>query len=239
MMGIRGTISFFQRRASDSSVRISVNLAGLDQFPNSTYGWHIHEYPINFGLLRPMLCSEQEVGDHYDPLDRSSSPTYTTDCANIKELCEVGDLAGKFGALRANRTKYDFMDEHMDLYSSFTPVGRSIVVHLQNGNRFACANIEYDGNSRVETYRAPFLNPPLQGDIILKRQVGKAAVTLHVELYRIDSGSLNVSLGWSLRVGKPDANGNCRNVRHVSSNSFNVLYIIIYLLFFSLTGLWQ
>lgn len=234
MSGLRGIITFFQRRAS-APVQIDVDMMGLDQFPNSTFGWHVHEFPVNFGLLRDMPCSEEEVGGHYDPLDRSSSPTYTRDCANIKRFCEVGDLAGKFGALRADQSRYTFEDPNMNLYSSFSPVGRSIVIHQQNGSRFACANLEYQGNPRVETYRAPFPHPPFEGDIILKRQAGKAGVTLYVELYRTDGGPVtNISFGWSLRRGKPGANG-CGDLGPVSSNSFIVLCLLI--CFFPLTGL--
>ena len=59
---------------------------------------------------------------------------------------------------------------HLDLRSSFSPLGRSIVIHhaQADGTRFACGNIDYDGNTQVETYRAAFPNPPVQGDIILK-----------------------------------------------------------------------
>lgn len=213
-MGLRGTVSFFQRRSTDRSVKIAVNMRGLQHVNDSAarFGWHVHEYPVTFGLLQDMPCSEQQVGDHYDPLDRSSSPTYDVDCRNRKDLCEVGDLAGKFGPLQPSQSVYTFEDVNMNLYSSFSPVGRSIVIHQSDGSRFACANIEYDGDAQVETYRAPFPNPPLQGDIILKRQVGKVGVTLHVELYRVDSGPVDVQLGWSLRVGAPNEDGTCGNL---------------------------
>ena len=217
MAGLRGNISFYQSRANQP-VQVSVQIDGLDQFNNTNYPWHVHEYPVTFGLRRDLPCTQEQVGGHYDPLNRASSPTYENDCRNRKDLCEVGDLAGKFGPLMSSRSEYTFTDVNLDLRSSFSPLGRSIVIHhaQADGTRFACGNIDYDGNTQVETYRAAFPNPPVQGDIILKRSVGKPGVTLHAELFRVDNGPINMPLGWSLRAGNINADGTCNSLRQVS-----------------------
>ena len=223
MRGLRGTITFHQRKVSEP-VTIVVNMRGLNQANDTRYGWHVHEYPVTFGVLRDTPCSQEQVGGHYDPLNRASSPSYANDCRNRKELCEVGDLAGKFGPLLSNRSMYTFTDTNLNLYRSYGIVGRSIIIHEMNGDRLACGNIDYDGNTRVDTYRAPFPNPnrarlpnaPLQGDIILKRPQGKAQVTLHAELYRIDGGPVNMPFRWSLRTGSPGDDGSCSNLGRVS-----------------------
>lgn len=221
MNGVTGTISFYQERKDVKPVKITVKLMGLDQFEGQL-GWHVHEWPINFGLLEFGPCSNEEVGGHYDPFQSAASVNYTQRCASDPDECEVGDLSGRHGLLNSSLTEFCFDDYHLDLYRAFGITGRSIVIHTEDDERVACANLEYSDGSLVSTYRAFFpydqtiQSNTLQGDIILKRIEGKAGMTLHAELYRVDGGPrINQSFEWSLRLGKPGPMGDCSDIRHI------------------------
>ena len=219
MGGVRGSIQFYQANP-DEPVRVHVQLDGLDQF-NDRYPWHVHDFPVRFGLLRDFPCSEAEVGDHYDPTGVGNSPNYTEMCAADPDNCEVGDLGGKLGLLVNNEPWQNFDDPRLSLFGPQSIVGRSIVIHRQAqpgeaAPRWICANIEYNGVS-LSTERAPFQNGPLQGDIIFRRVKGRAETTISVDLYRIDNGSLDsANHDWNLRVGAPGDNGNCGTLGQVS-----------------------
>lgn len=216
MGGVRGSIQFYQAFPGEP-VRIHVNLDGLDQF-SDRYPWHIHDFPVRFGLLRDFPCSAEEVGGHYDPTGVGNNENYTELCAANPDNCEVGDLGGKLGALVNNQPWQSFDDPRLSLFGPQSIVGRSIVIHRQGPGepRWVCANIEYNG-VRLITMRAPFQNGPLQGDIIFRRVEGRADTTISVDLYRIDNGSLDsMNHSWNLRVGAPDENGNCGTLGHVS-----------------------
>ena len=224
MNGVNGTISFYQESKNAKTVQIIVDLGGLEQFNGEFLGWHIHEWPINFALLEFGPCSDEEVGGHYDPLLVEDDPNYDGLCANDSSLCSVGDLAGRHGHLNSSsKEEICFDDPDLNLYLPHSIAGRSIVLHNEAGVRVACANLQYSDGSIVTTYRAPFPYDPLthqntlQGDIILKRIEGKAGMTLHAELYRVDGGpTVNATFEWSLRVGNPGEMGDCSDIRHVS-----------------------
>ena len=221
MNGIRGTIVFTQTRAGVGPVHITLNIEGLDQFgEDERWGWHIHEYPINYALLEEDPCTVASVGGHYDPDNRGSVENYADLCGPTNEtsrrFCEIGDMAGRFGRLRPNQTVYHFDHEELDLYGPYSPIGRSIVIHRTHGFRLACANIEYDGHNQLETFIARFpLDPTqqqltLQGDIILRRSRKRTGVSLYGTLYRVDGGPVGVSHDWNIRVG------DCDDLKHVS-----------------------
>ena len=210
MNGVRGQVHFYQAYRG-APVDITTNLEGLDQYTEQ-YPWHIHECPINFALLRDFPCSQSEVGGHYDPTGAAvDNPDYPEDCASDPDLCEVGDLGGKLGRLQYDRPIEYFEDPRLSLFGPQSPVGRSLVIHRQDGSRWACANLEYAG-VRVYTWRYPFTEEcgPFQGEVIIRRVEGKAETTINVDLYRID-GEPVPSSGhlYSLRRGQPSEDGNC------------------------------
>ena len=216
MRGVRGTIQFYQPEPS-RPVEIHVQLTGLDKFTDR-YPWHVHMYPVRFGLLRDFPCSDEEVGGHYDPTGASMAVNYTERCANDPDDCEVGDLSGKLGALTDQQWQ-SFTDSRLSLFGPQSIVGRSIVIHRQDPSetRWVCANIEYNG-VRLKTTRFPFMNGPLQGDVIFRRVIGRDDVKINVDLYRIDGGSMNsMNHIWNLRTGTPGAGGDCNPLGPVST----------------------
>ena len=96
-----------------------------------------------------MGCGLAMTGGHYNPTFK----TYTS-CANQVD-CELGDFSGKHGKLGIGKSTdiETFRDTQASaLYDSTQGsrgskwiVGRSIVIHKANGERWACANIGVAG----------------------------------------------------------------------------------------------
>ena len=225
MNHITGTIQFYQEREGKPVV-ICITLNGLDQFDEKEmWGWHIHEYPINWALLESEPCGTPSVGDHYDPENVGLAVDYDQRCASDPNNCEVGDLSGRHGRLKPNQTTYMFTDSTLNLYGSYSPIGRSIVIHRTHGYRWSCANVEYDGHSSLHTFRAAFphcpkeQNPAFQGEIIMRWSGHRAGVTLESNLYRVDNECTppenETDYSWGLWEGKVSECGDCSGLTHV------------------------
>ena len=212
MNGIRGNVTFSQDNIYDP-ITVVAEFDGLDQFEDEMWGWHVHDCPINFALLQEYPCSTASVGGHFDPDDRSSNENYTMNCMENSEECELGDLSGRFGRLLHDQSTYmyQFQERGLNLYDENTFVGRSIVIHRTHGFRWACANIEYDGHDRLDTFVASFPKDPkqqvntIQGDIVMRLPSRRAAVSLSGVLHRVDDGPKDTSHKWSLRRGTCDS----------------------------------
>ena len=147
MNGVSGFIRFSQPSLVDETM-ITVSLSGLDQYPSETFPWHVHNYPFTTQERDP--CSAGSVGGHFDPFMASSRPNYSTSCSSNHSLCEVGDLSGKFGPFNASSlVNKMYMDTYLPLYGVHSIVGRSVVIHRNDGSRWVCANIEYPSNVTV------------------------------------------------------------------------------------------
>ena len=160
--GISGTITFAQN-SSSSPTSIHVNLTGLST--EELYQWHVHQYPFTAALPSP--CSPANVGGHYDPLGASTNNNnYKADCAMNKTICEIGDLSGKFGLLNTSLLPLNINDSSLSLYGYQSIIGRSVVLHLQNGTRYVCANIDVSQPSNItEIEYVPFRALSIFGNI--------------------------------------------------------------------------
>ena len=148
MNGVIGFVSFSQQSPANPT-EIKVSLSGLDQYPSETFPWHIHNYPFTTQKRDP--CSAASVGGHFNPfMANSSAQNYSAMCSNNRSFCQVGDLSGKLGRLNASSSvTVSFTDDNLPLYGVHSIVGRSVVIHRSNGDRWVCANIEYPGNVTV------------------------------------------------------------------------------------------
>ena len=120
--------------ASGTGVDVNVNFQG---FPDaSLYGpfvYHIHDLPVpadgdctaTLGHLDP-----QNAGEYYPCI--VSSP----------QNCQVGDLAGKYGAISTTLFATQYSDPFLSTVagSSASIAGKSIVIHTSNTTRITCAN---------------------------------------------------------------------------------------------------
>ena len=201
--GVRGDICFYQPEPG-APVEITVKLEGLgEQFFSQSFDWGISEYPVQFGAYPDFPCSDDALGNIYEPI---ACPE------NVSENCRYGDLGERLGQISYTGGKQMFTDGVLDLYGPNSPIGRSIVLRrtTSNTNPLTCANIEYQGIS-LHTLRAGF-DGQLNGDVILRRQNGRSGVTLNVDLFTSCIGP-NPGPGplmWSLR------HGTCDNIGAVS-----------------------
>jgi hypothetical protein len=113
-------------------VKFAVSISGLPA-EGGPFMYHLHAKPV------PSDGNCTGTGAHLDPYMRGEVPL----CDPTKpETCQTGDLSGKFG----NMTTQDWSQEYVDEYSSTIPGeaayfgNLSVVVHLSNKTRIACAN---------------------------------------------------------------------------------------------------
>ncbi|XP_033756043.1 uncharacterized protein LOC117338803 isoform X2 [Pecten maximus] len=118
----------------DGPTTVNVNLNGLDGMAS---GYHVHSYPVPSSAS----CSAAAVGGHYNPLSIVGSPADKTD-----DMYEIGDLSGKYNHMLDGKTSVDWtgVDTNLPVRGSHSVVGRSVVVHFDNGTRWKCGNIVED-----------------------------------------------------------------------------------------------
>ncbi|KAK3495669.1 superoxide dismutase [Neurospora crassa] len=116
-------------------VQFNVEVSGLPEGGPFTY--HIHAKPV------PENGNCTATGAHFDPTERGEDPA----CDKSKpETCQIGDLAGKHGAIPAGNTT--FSASYVDKYASLVEgsdayfLDRSIVFHFPNKTRITCANFK-------------------------------------------------------------------------------------------------
>ncbi|OWF38323.1 Superoxide dismutase [Cu-Zn], chloroplastic [Mizuhopecten yessoensis] len=118
----------------DGPTSVSINLMGLDGMAS---GYHVHKYPVP----STASCSATSVGGHYNPLSMVGTPADKTD-----DMYEIGDLSGKYNNLLNGKSSvmWTSVDTNLPVRGSHSVVGRSVVVHFNNGTRWKCANIVED-----------------------------------------------------------------------------------------------
>jgi len=182
---------------------ITMSLSGLDQFPSETFPWHVHNYPFT---TRRDPCSDASVGGHFDPFMTGSLPDYSMLCQRNRSMCEVGDLSGKFGQLSSTTTS-NFLDGYLPLYGVHSILGRSVVIHRSNGDRWVCANIEYPGD--VTVAYSPF-RTVFAGNIFFIEPYSPASLTTVFTRLSYISGPVNsISHNWHVHKDTIGSDGNC------------------------------
>ena len=239
MNGVSGIITFMQSLTINNHTMITVSLSGLDQYPSETFPWHVHNYPFTTQERDP--CSAGSVGGHFDPFMASSRPNSSTSCSSNRSLCEVGDLSGKFGPFNASSlVNKTYMDTYLPLYGVHSIVGRSVVIHRNDGSRWVCANIEYPND--VTVAYSPFRKNVINGgDIIDKfHLVGNiffiepyspmSLTTVFVQLSYISASVNSTSHDWHIHNNTIGSDGKCSNAgpyynpRNISTEDIGYLF---------------
>ncbi|KAH6615184.1 superoxide dismutase [Boeremia exigua] len=128
---VRGSVAAVSAE-DGTGVKFTVSISGLPA-EGGPFMYHLHEKPV------PSDGNCTGTGAHLDPYKRGEVPICD---ASKPETCQTGDLSGKFG----NITAQEWSQEYVDLYSSTRPDinsyfgNLSVVVHLSNKTRIACAN---------------------------------------------------------------------------------------------------
>ena len=148
-----GTVLLTQLTSNpDSDVSIFLDLSYGVPSTQATQGhnWHVHMYPIG-SATDDNLSRCGTTGGHWNPFNANvTDGTYATYCRPESQFaCEIGDLSSKnrrldlgpeVGVLAA---KSFFTDSTLLLSGTTSSIGRSLVIHAENGGgpRIACANL--------------------------------------------------------------------------------------------------
>jgi len=131
-----GALKFYP--GAQEGVRVEVGLKNVPA-TDGPFSYHVHDQPVptngnctlTLAHLDPFIRGQKVICDPKRP-----------------ESCEVGDLSGKHGKILNNTiSNGSYNANYYDKYITLLPgVGsfignRSVVVHLGNGTRYACANI--------------------------------------------------------------------------------------------------
>lgn len=148
MDGAKGWFRF-SRASATAPTLVEYDLHGL-QGNNQLY--HVHERPVpafdadqvrrNASAIA-RLCAEPATGGHLNPYHVSAK--LAAKSAPLDRY-ETGDLSGKHGPLarapgEPDRYVGSFVDERLPLAGAHAIVGRSLVIHRNDGRRWICASI--------------------------------------------------------------------------------------------------
>nr|XP_027206305.1 uncharacterized protein LOC113799809 [Dermatophagoides pteronyssinus] len=196
--GVKGDIMLKQNYKIDPTIMTIKldNLRGRGRY------YYIHQFPIvQKQTKNDDLCGQ--VGDRYNPFNIDSSQNLTTTTIqDTNDQYEVGDLSGKHGTLSQIQDIQTYFNSHIDfnlpLFGVHSVVGRSIVIHKSDGQRWICANIAYPGQTIIA--KATFYYP-IVGSIIFRQQIDEplTETTVLGELFYAD-GNQNITRNHPWRI---------------------------------------
>ncbi|UXI20114.1 hypothetical protein NH340_JMT06057 [Sarcoptes scabiei] len=205
--GVKGEITLKQNYKIDPTiVTIKLdNLRGRGKFLS------IHQYPIQQQQTKDDdVCSN--VGDRFNPFLIESKQNQSDHSFNrfdvdasfidTNDQFEVGDLSGKHGHLSQFQDLQTYFNSHIDfnlpLFGVHSVVGRSIVIHNVDGDRWICSNIGYPERSIIA--KATFYYPIVGSIIFQQSEIDPfSETTVFGELFYAD-GSGNVTTNHAWRV---------------------------------------
>jgi len=124
-----GSIELFQATPA-SQTTVTVSMTGAEAAPAAGNKYHVHVFPTAAGSGADAECGGSITGGHFNPAFADGVVTK-----------EVGDLSGKHGLLTPANSKAFYADTDLPLSGDMSIVGRSIVVHKNNGDRWVCADV--------------------------------------------------------------------------------------------------
>lgn len=126
---INGQVRFSQA-VPQGPTTIQLSLTNLDSLAS---GYHIHVLPIIPGSSEP--CSNANILGHHNPFRINASQSPAPAVGTVDQY-EIGDISGKFGTLAGlDQSQAEHRDRAMPLTGPFSIVGRSLVLHFNNGSR--------------------------------------------------------------------------------------------------------
>ncbi|KAJ4343125.1 Cell surface superoxide dismutase [Cu-Zn] 4 [Ascochyta clinopodiicola] len=146
---VRGSVAAVSAE-DGNGVKFTVSISGLPA-EGGPFMYHLHEKPV------PSDGNCTGTGAHLDPYKRGEQPICD---ASKPETCQTGDLSGKHG----NITAQEWSQEYVDLYSATRPDinsyfgNLSVVVHLSNKTRIACANFTQLSPGEESSYPVSSIN---------------------------------------------------------------------------------
>jgi Cu/Zn superoxide dismutase len=127
---VLGVVQFY---SIDGTTKVHVDVTGLPK-NSGMFSYHIHERPVG----ADKNCTS--IGGHFNPYGAFG------DCEDLGNdaLCEIGDLSGKHGLINTTCFELFYVDPYLSLNPGSAQFigGKSISIHLDNGEILACATIQ-------------------------------------------------------------------------------------------------
>lgn len=120
----------FSQAVPQGPTTVQVSLTNLGSLAS---GYHVHVLPIVPGSPDP--CSNANILGHHNPFGINASQGPAPAVGTVDQY-EIGDISGKFGTLAGlDRSQAEYRDRAMPLTGPYSVVGRSLVLHFNNGSR--------------------------------------------------------------------------------------------------------
>uniref|UniRef100_A0A0S1MJM9 Cu/Zn superoxide dismutase n=1 Tax=Phakopsora pachyrhizi TaxID=170000 RepID=A0A0S1MJM9_PHAPC len=131
---VNGIIDFFY--LNENEVGVSLVISGLNiVLPHIEHNYHVHAHAL------PIDGNCDGALGHYTT---QGIPDSFVCNPEQSQLCQEGDLSGKHKKLSGNLpvVRLSYSDKYLKLFpDNQSIVGKSVVIHGQNGSRLACGNI--------------------------------------------------------------------------------------------------
>ena len=147
------------------------------------------------------LIGADMVSGHFNPydIDITTDPDFPN---GTNDQYEVGDISGKFGTLAGMDEYVDVLtDWNLPLFGENSIVGRAVIVHLANGDRWAYGQITYP--KPVKTITAIFTYP-LVGQITFRqdRDDPYSETSVFLDLAHSDGSDTTYDHDWHIHIAK-------------------------------------
>lgn len=197
MDGVRGSIRMSQRYVTEPTF-ISYDLFGLEgNIKHQT----IRELPLSIPTSNDnsKLCGS--LGDIFNPYK-----TRTVNSRSTFDSLPMGNLSAKHGQLSVIDSEYEdhymgeFIDLGVQLFGSHNVVGRSIVIHKNNGDPWVCSTLNFADES--VTLAVATFHYPVIGQISFQQlsENAHAETGVLVEVYNPNSEKSSAGHNWMIHL---------------------------------------
>lgn len=134
-----GIVQFY---SLNGTTKVHIDLTGLPKNAG-LFSYHIHEsgIPTIEGMDMANAC--EAAGMHFNPFNAPLAKDIACDSFDNDSKCQVGDLSGKHGLINTTCFETYYYDPYISLDPSHPSFigGKSLVLHLEDSSKLACANI--------------------------------------------------------------------------------------------------
>ncbi|KAL6927440.1 hypothetical protein ACO0SA_003738 [Hanseniaspora valbyensis] len=133
-----GIVQFY---SINGTAKVHVDLTGLPKNAG-LFSYHVHENGIPYDTPDQQNACEY-AGLHFNPFQAPLASNVNCDSFEDDSKCQVGDLSGKHGLINTTCFETYYYDPYISLNPNDPAFigGKSLVIHLEDNSKLACANI--------------------------------------------------------------------------------------------------